>query len=78
MATFTAVKNRGGGRGALGGVLRYTVARASALQREWAASDRSCLRLLFHPFSRPQSACAVSQMAAFSASSSTSVNAPSR
>ena len=24
MATFTAVKNRGGGRGALGGVLRYT------------------------------------------------------
>ena len=24
MATFTAIKNRGGGRGALGGVLRYT------------------------------------------------------
>ena len=24
MATFTAVKNRSGGRGALGGVLRYT------------------------------------------------------
>ena len=24
MATFTVVKNRGGGRGALGGVLRYT------------------------------------------------------
>ena len=24
MATFTAVKSRGGGRGALGGVLRYT------------------------------------------------------
>ena len=24
MATFTAVKNRGGGRGALGGVLQYT------------------------------------------------------
>ena len=24
MATFTAVKNRGGGRGALGGVMRYT------------------------------------------------------
>ena len=23
MATFTAIKNRGGGRGALGGVLRY-------------------------------------------------------
>ena len=24
MATFTAIKNRGGGKGALGGVLRYT------------------------------------------------------
>ena len=24
MATFTAIKNRGGGRGALAGVLRYT------------------------------------------------------
>lgn len=25
MATFTAIKNRGGGKGALGGVLRYTL-----------------------------------------------------
>ena len=35
MATFTAIKNRGGGRGALGGVLRYTQQEEKTLWEGW-------------------------------------------
>ena len=31
MATFTAIKNRGGGRGALGGVTRYVSQKEKTL-----------------------------------------------
>ena len=43
MATFTAVKNRGGGRGALGGVLRYTQQDEKTLwERQRLVSGWNC------------------------------------
>ena len=35
MATFTAIKNRGGGRGALGGVLRYVQQEEKTTWEDW-------------------------------------------
>ena len=40
MATFTAIKNRGGGRGALGGVLRYTQQDEKTLWEGQRSGDR--------------------------------------
>ena len=43
MATFTAVKSRGGGRGALGGVLRYTQQEEKTLwEGQRLVSGRNC------------------------------------
>ena len=43
MATFTAVKNRGGGRGALGGVLRYSQQDEKTLwEGQWLVTGWNC------------------------------------
>ena len=43
MATFTAVKNRGGGRGALGGVTRYVSQKEKTLwERQRLVSGWNC------------------------------------
>ena len=43
MATFTAIKNRGGGRGALAGVLWYTQQEEKTLwEGQWLVSGWNC------------------------------------
>ena len=43
MATFTAVKNRGGGRGALGGVTRYVSQKEKTLwERQRLVTGWNC------------------------------------
>ena len=43
MATFTAIKNRGGGRGALAGVLWYTQQEEKTLREgQWLVSGWNC------------------------------------
>ena len=54
MATFTAIKNRGGGRGALGGVLRYTQQEGKTMwEGQWLVTGWNCTA---------QSACAEMQL----------------